>query len=199
MKVCTKCGAEKPLTAFYKRAQSRVDGTVRYYSHCKECKRQYHKDHHESVKKQKAEYYQKNKSVFQERSARYYRDNRATILARHSRYYQENKADFLENNRRRRARKLEVDENYTQADREFTLGLFQDRCFKCGSEDHLTIDHHIALSKGNALTKDNAVVLCKSCNSSKKARDPQDFYTDEELMEVGSLLAWVRRQTVDKP
>ena len=43
-------------------------------------------------------------------------------------------------------------------------------CQICGSEDNLTIDHIVPISKGGTSDLDNLQPLCKSCNSSKGAK-----------------------------
>lgn len=42
-----------------------------------------------------------------------------------------------------------------------------DECIYCGSKDDLSTDHLIPVSRGGPNIGDNAVVACKSCNSSK--------------------------------
>ena len=44
----------------------------------------------------------------------------------------------------------------------------KEELFICGATEDLTIDHHYPLSKGFKLTRDNAVLLCRSCNSAKR-------------------------------
>ena len=41
-----------------------------------------------------------------------------------------------------------------------------------------------------ALERDNAVLLCGSCNSSKGTKDPEEFYTESELIQLDFLLHW---------
>jgi 5-methylcytosine-specific restriction endonuclease McrA len=62
------------------------------------------------------------------------------------------------------------------------LMKFEQMCFVCGSNIALCIDHHKPLNAGFGLVIDNAVVLCKRCNSSKCDRMPQDFYTTAQLI-----------------
>lgn len=62
-----------------------------------------------------------------------------------------------------------------------TYRKFNNKCFNCSSEKRLEIDHHKPLSKGNGLSKKNAVLLCKHCNCSKGPKDPKDFYTKIQL------------------
>ena len=58
---------------------------------------------------------------------------------------------------------------------------FNNKCFKCGNTKDLSFDHHYPLSFGYGLSDVNAVLLCRSCNSSKGNRPPEIFYTKREL------------------
>lgn len=85
------------------------------------------------------------------------------------------------NCRRRRAKRLAVNENYTITDAQYTKTLFNNVCVNCGSSDHLTVDHHYPLAHGHALTRQNAVLLCNTCNCSKGDKLPEEFYTKDKL------------------
>lgn len=54
-------------------------------------------------------------------------------------------------------------------------------CAYCG-ENATTLDHIIPKSKGGTDTPDNIVDCCKSCNSSKKDKDLQEFINDSETL-----------------
>ena len=44
------------------------------------------------------------------------------------------------------------------------------RCQECSSEDDLTIDHILAVSRGGETIEENLQTLCRKCNSRKGAR-----------------------------
>jgi 5-methylcytosine-specific restriction endonuclease McrA len=48
------------------------------------------------------------------------------------------------------------------------------QCARCGSQDNLTIDHIVPLSKGGSDDLDNLQLLCKTHNSSKGDRLPEE-------------------------
>jgi len=57
-------------------------------------------------------------------------------------------------------------------------------CHYCGTNKaKLTVDHFVPLSKGGAHALENFVPACKSCNSSKRDRDPHEF-----MRSIGRLL-----------
>ena len=95
-----------------------------------------------------------------------------------------NKDKISETQRRRRAKKLEVNENFTYVQEQLTRQAFKNKCFNCKSTKKLCIDHHRPLSKGYPLTLNNAVLLCRSCNSSKGAKDPEDFYGKDKCVKL---------------
>ena len=70
---------------------------------------------------------------------------------------------------------------YTKQDEQYTYELFDGVCYNCGAKEDLCIDHNYPLSRGYALTRKNAVLLCRSCNSSKLDKLPKYFYTNEKL------------------
>lgn len=84
----------------------------------------------------------------------------------------------------RRQRKNNVFESFSRNLVMQTYSKFNYQCFNCSSTQHLTIDHHYPLSKGFALTINNAVLLCRSCNSSKHNKLPETFYSPEQLTDL---------------
>ncbi len=64
---------------------------------------------------------------------------------------------------------------------------FEYQCFQCGANNDLTIDHHYPLSKGKRLTLDNAVLLCRSCNSKTNKKFPEDYYNYAEIERLKTL------------
>lgn len=49
------------------------------------------------------------------------------------------------------------------------------RCVYCGATENLTLDHIIPQSQGGAHDPDNLCACCRSCNSSKGARTPEEW------------------------
>lgn len=98
-----------------------------------------------------------------------------------------NPEKYLNSKRRRRARNLGVDENYLQIDRDITFKVFENKCFRCNSVNYLCVDHHYPLSRGYALSVENASILCISCNSKKYNKMPDNFYSKEEIQKIDDL------------
>lgn len=87
-----------------------------------------------------------------------------------------------------RRRHLEAsDVQLTVEDYKFIYTKFDNKCFNCGLDHDLTFDHHIPLSKGGKLERDNTVLLCHLCNSTKADQDPETFYSEDKLKLLKSL------------
>lgn len=48
-------------------------------------------------------------------------------------------------------------------------------CFYCGSPMNLTLDHVVPQSRGGSHDPENLVTACRSCNSSKGAKTPEEW------------------------
>lgn len=211
-KKCTKCFKEQTLDLFYKRKNAK-DGLG---SWCKNCNKEYRQQNISTIKKQRQLNYLSNKNYHIEKAKRYYNNNKEKVLKRCKEWYYNNKEFdiqrkrewYLKNpekgrlnarkgSRKRRAIKRNITENYNSET--MTKVLFDNRCFKCLSNTNLEIDHHYPLSKGFKLAEDNAVLLCKSCNTSKGNKMPEEFYTISELQKLEYILAFFARTIETKP
>lgn len=112
--------------------------------------------------------------------------------------YRNNKDTYYRNSFVRRERKKLNGETITLSVSFKTdiMNKFNNRCFKCNSSEKLEIDHHYPLSKGNAISSDNAVLLCMKCNRSKSNKMPEQFYTEEELLNLQSCYAIKKHPTL---
>jgi len=63
-------------------------------------------------------------------------------------------------------------------DERLKMVLLQACCY-CGSRDYLSADHLIPTKRGGANTGDNLVWACRSCNSSKCARDALEWLVEK--------------------
>lgn len=214
MKVCKKCGLEQDLGSFHKKKDTK-DGLALI---CKGCWKLYYKAHKEEIKATKKVYYEANKEYYAAKNKAYRASHKEEIAANREvtreeqaayskAWYKENKeshaakgkawrqanpeqtsAQSRKDCRKRRAMRELVNENYKAEDESYTMDLFQHKCYNCYTMDNLEIDHHMPLNKGYALTRDNAVVLCKSCNCSKGTKLPEDFYSVGDLNLLEAIL-----------
>ena len=64
------------------------------------------------------------------------------------------------------------------ADDERLKMILPQACCYCGSKEFLSADHLISTKRGGANTGDNLVWACRSCNSSKCARDALEWLSN---------------------
>jgi len=66
------------------------------------------------------------------------------------------------------------------ADDERLKMVLPQACCYCGSREYLSVDHLIPTKRGGANTGDNLVWACRSCNSSKCARDALEWLKEKD-------------------
>ena len=119
-------------------------------------------------------------------------------LEAHRTWQRNHYAHVLAYNAARRAKRSGVGEHFSADQVQQVLEQFGARCFKCGNTETLSIDHHMPLVLGHALEFGNAVVLCRKCNSRKKDKLPEKFYTTDEFARVSALLEEQKLWGVDR-
>jgi hypothetical protein len=179
MKPCKKCGVTKPLSEFYKNKLTK-DGHI---NKCKPCRLQEEKDRPKRDPQYMKEYYEANKQKWKDGWEKHKEKN----LEKARQWKKDNYEWVRDNNRKRRELKTISDYKFSKDYAKQVYSKFDNQCFNCGSKENLAIDHHVPLSKGKQLTLSNAVILCRSCNSSKKDKMPKDFYSKEQLQELRGL------------
>jgi len=197
MKTCTYCDESKNDEDFYVSS-----------SKCKSCIKQIRKDYYNNNKsevKTRVRKYQrtnkdkrnetarnsrkKNPDVYKEIAKRYYESHKEQKIRYQKAHRLANPEMYRQYCRKRRAKRKELEELYNKEDLLYTYALFNNACANCGSTEKLEIDHHIPLTKGHVLTRQNAVILCRCCNASKRSKLPVEFYSEEKLKEIEFLLA----------
>ena len=87
----------------------------------------------------------------------------------------------------KRIRKTEMKEIFSKQAKQELFIKFDNKCFNCRSTKKLSLDHNVPFSRGGRLTESNTVLLCLSCNSSKNAKLPKDFYSVDQLKQLEKL------------
>lgn len=130
-------------------------------------------------------YYYKNTEKCKENNRLWHRNNLVKSASRKRNWKKKNPDAYkkIKNKytRKRRAIGVNLAEDFSAHDDTLIRQAFNNICFNCGSPDDLCIDHHKPLSKGFALSLDNAALLCRSCNSSKGNKMPEEFYSKDKL------------------
>ena len=166
---------------------------------CAECSRlrsaEFRKRHPQRVAVKKAAWQKLNRSRCNEAYRRWegLAQNLTKKRARNRAYYIANKDKKLTYARRwraanadqhcayqhkRRSLKRKAGGRFTAADVLLILAAQNGRCAYCRkklAKRGYHIDHIVPLSKGGSNHRSNIQICCKSCNSSKGAKDPVDF------------------------
>lgn len=177
--------------------------------------KKFRQEHPDIVREQKRNNYFKHKEQHKIKSKEYRLKNKERLKIKAKQYAVENREKILEYKRknkdlfskkfkewsaknpekntarkeRRRARLLNVDENFDADMIKCVFEAFENKCCLSGitNEEHkklykmrLTLDHVESLMKGNPLTFDNVALISYPLNC-RKNRSGKEFYTEEQL------------------
>ena len=189
MKICSKCGIEKPLSEFCNHKGRKLN--KHYY--CKQCTKDIYRINREHVRQQQKDYYQKNKEYFAKKAKKWAEKHQEERATYQKEYYQitkerdkkkrrESNKRWLKNNphknkeylENKKSRKLKAKGEFRVEDIQRMAELQQHKCLACGKKKPLTVDHIIPLSQGGRNDILNLQMLCQSCNSSKHT-STQDY------------------------
>lgn len=134
-------------------------------------KRRWYKDNRERSRETSRKWREANLEKTREDSRRWREANLERVQENERRYRQANPEKIREKCRRRRARENGAEGNFTEAQFQVLCEYYGSVCIACGSTRHLTRDHVILLTKGGSDNISNIQPLCRSCNSSKGAKD----------------------------
>ncbi len=117
--------------------------------------------------------------------------NRPEIKEKHKQYVKQHQIDnpgvYITATSKYNAKKKDVNEEFTSEDRRLVYIRFNNKCYNCGYTEWLEVDHFRPISKGNPLTDNNAVILCRYCNASKRDSDPEGFFSEEQMKELSEV------------
>lgn len=189
--ICKKCQKEYDRKHYQKNKEKHNERSKKYYQENKEEITEYRKKHRQENKEYYSEYYQKNREKMLEHNRNYYKENREYFAEYDRKYRLENPEVSRLKTQRRKARMYELPHTLTVEEWEETLEYFDNGCAYCGdSESGLAQDHVIPIFKGGGYEKGNIIPACKSCNSSKNARNieewykSRDYYDEEKMSKV---------------
>lgn len=187
-KRCSKCGAEKPLSEFYKdrhasdglthscqvcqRAMARrwqernAEHRTAYGKQWRETNRQYDKE-------RKAQWYVTRAEQERERARRYRQEHPDQVRAAIKAYRKAKPEKIHTIQQRRRARKYQQGGSYTEQQWVSLKHQYNCTCLRCGRSEpdiRLTADHVIPISRGGSSYIENIQPLCDDCNRWKNAK-----------------------------
>lgn len=195
--ILEKEGSERKAAAFVGVSRTKFNTLLKKelglcnYPGCKEKPREgrtrceLHRNPPQDMKRKKESFkkWQKDNRVYlNEQSKEYYKQNHQARRDYLNEYYKSDDQKLKMRIKRHQREELYKNDNKLTLEQvKHIFEKFEQKCFKCGSTHKLQLDHHFPRSKGGLLTIDNAVLLCRSCNSRKRDQNPAKFYTPEEL------------------
>lgn len=179
-KRCSKCKEYFPATLEYFGKHKQTKSGLN--SWCRKCHNansdRYHKAHAEQKLQSRRRYYAKHASRINAERREYRVAHLEHIRERERRSAKRNVIKRLERNRRRLHQMRNLVASLTRSQWEETLAYFEYRCAYCGKfwcdvEGVLAQEHVIPVKQGGAYEKGNIVPSCRSCNSRKSGRTPE--------------------------
>lgn len=162
MKVCSKCGVEKPADEFSKKS-GYGDGLQK---HCKACNRTYRAANRHRIREWSRGYKSREDVKAKEKEYRVaHREHRRAYDAEHV-----HARNYL-----RRALRLGIEpvvEKFTKSD---VIARYGDHCVYCETGAFEQLDHRVPIKVGGHHTLDNVRPTCAACNSSKSDADPDEW------------------------
>ena len=140
-----------------------------------EQQRQYYKENREKAAEYQKQYYQENREKVAEYQKQYRQANSEKYEEYQKQYLQENLEAFNARNQKRRALKRNAAGNATAADIQARFDYHGNRCYYCGCDGPMEVEHRIPLSRGGTHYPANLVPACKSCNCSKGTKTELEF------------------------
>ena len=176
-KTCSRCYTVKSINQYYKVKASK-DGR---YSYCIDCS-----------KKRSREYYENNSQKLIDYTKKWKQENPDKHKAQVRRWQIKNPEmhkQYLNNWRARNPEKVS-DQNHRRRSRKnfngvftiskkFLKNLYASTCLNCGSNQNITADHVIPISRGGRHSEGNLIPLCQSCNSKKGSKTITEWKTSD--------------------
>lgn len=208
-KICIICGSKfeaKRDTAKYcsKKCYRKADNST---DRAKKAREEYYYKNKEKVLKKSKErrnkYTKERMQEIKRQRHQYYLDNKDKILSNNKKW-KLNNDDYKEycknytkkynasddgkiKNRMRVHKRRTILETLEEIDYKALKDKFDklgNKCVMCGSEENITIDHIIPITKGGTNDIDNLQPLCKSCNSSKRDKTMEEFIEYVKLKDI---------------
>ena len=140
-------------------------------------KRTWKADNPEKVREQGRQWYNKNRAEVAERKRKWHLANIEIHRQKLNEWRSENSDASRSQVRNRRARKASAEGFHTGEDIAAIRLAQRDKCAICRKplRDKGHVDHIEPIARGGSNWPRNLQLLCRSCNSSKSARDPVEF------------------------
>jgi 5-methylcytosine-specific restriction endonuclease McrA len=160
MKRCSQCGIKRELDCFNKNSKSK-DGLR---PECNICRRRWRLENKDKIAQQNKAWRLENREYDNATSAQWRKDNPERYKEQMRKWRLNNKQRKGELEHRRRARKKD-NGSYVVSPKD--MRRLEGECFYCGSNENITMDHIIPISRGGTHGIGNLVPCCLHCNMKK--------------------------------
>ncbi len=180
-KQCTKCNQRKPRTLeYFPPAKMNKDGLSSWCRLCQyEAARHWAKNNPEKLHKLQSHWVETNPDKVHDKYKRW-REKNIEKIARSKKVWAKNNPEKTRAKvQRREALKRSLPATLTQQEWEDIKAEFNYCCAYCGASErklgyNFHQEHVIPLSRGGGYTRENIVPACRSCNSRKGNRTPEE-------------------------
>lgn len=214
LKLCKKCGIEKPATEEYfpksKSCKDGLEGTCRICA--AERSKQWYASNTAKALARVKQYGSDNANKISEYGKQWRENNKEYVPAYNKQYriknseyikhYKKSKAEqYRCYVQRRDAIKRKLPSTFTVHQWEDCKNYFNNRCAYCGKAETLTQEHVIPLSSGGGYAKENIIPACGKCNYKKQDKEfilwyrLQPFYSKER---ENSIINYLTQTTNEK-
>ena len=201
---CLKCSAE--FSAAYRKkdpGKARSEAAVSRLKHAiqrREDNKKWREENSETLKVSKKRYVEENRGKVAASKNKYYQDNKEKLLSQSKAHRLANKERYLEVrsawrennkdlirllNRNRRKKVRAASGTHGIEDIKRILKLQKSTCAACYTKflgDEYHVDHIVPLALGGSNWASNLQMLCPTCNMSKGAKAPLDFYVSRGFL-----------------
>ena len=148
-------------------------------------KKRYVEENKEKVAASKAKHYQENKERYSVQQKAHYTKHKERYSAQGRAWREENRDLVRLSNRNRRKKVRDAGGTHDIKDIKRILKLQKRTCAACYTKfkgDEYHVDHIVPLALGGSNWASNLQMLCPTCNMSKGAKAPLDFYVSKGFL-----------------
>jgi 5-methylcytosine-specific restriction endonuclease McrA len=149
-------------------------------------KRQYYIENRAKKMEYIKNWKKENKNLVSLYKSKYKETHREDIKALSKKYFEKEyvKENINFNTAIYRSKRANLLTTLTREEWRLCKEYFYNECAYCGKKERLSKDHLVPLKKGGALSKDNILPTCRSCNVSKSTWDFLDWYVRQSFYSV---------------
>lgn len=139
--------------------------------------KKYREENHVEIAERGLQYREENKDAIAKQRHRYKLRNPDSLRESKRRWYRQNRDAYAQYRQNRRAKEKSAPGSFTLSELKAVYMTQEYRCAYCQSEDPLSIDHIVPLSRGGSNWITNIQGLCLTCNLKKGSKLESELFT----------------------